>query len=350
MWTAHPLWELARTALRQRRLAVRQLATRTWQIAPGEEAVSPKAHFLPGQLERVTGWTFADEHPRRQMLGGYNNQHAPTSAYLLQDAVLFDGRLFKGGACEHLHARTTLAPIVRIDNEIERAAIYSTAPGNRYFGQWLMDDCNAYLLACDDGVPLSVAREDWAHKTQYETCFDMKPLRQSRALIREAVIFDDFGQNANKRARVRQMRERLLSKVKPKPHPGVFILRGSSGDRRILLNEMEIAEGLRRSRGFKVIDPMQMSVPDILAACAGAETVVGVEGSGLMHGIIVLPEGGRLLTLQPPNRFVGLYKHLTDRDGQHFGFVVGTPSGQDFTIDVDEVERTLDLLPAVAPV
>jgi len=57
----------------------------------------------------------------------------------------------------------------------------------------------------------------------------------------------------------------------------------------------------------------------------------------------MLPEGGALLTLQPPSRFVGLYKHLTGRDNQNFGFVVGHPRDDDFWIDPEEVDRTLDL-------
>ncbi|MHC8354589.1 hypothetical protein ACYZTL_04945 [Pseudomonas sp. LB3P81] len=50
--------------------------------------------------------------------------------------------------------------------------------------------------------------------------------------------------------------------------------------------------------------------------------------------------------LQPPDRFVCFFKYLTDRDQQNFGFVVGTPAGSGFTIDPDEVERTLDLFPS----
>ncbi|WP_277397064.1 hypothetical protein [Pseudomonas frederiksbergensis] len=38
-----------------------------------------------------------------------------------------------------------------------------------------------------------------------------------------------------------------------------------------------------------------------------------------------------------------LVKYLTDRDQQNFGFVVGTPEGDGFKIDIEEVERTLDL-------
>ena len=65
-----------------------------------------------------------------------------------------------------------------------------------------------------------------------------------------------------------------------------------------------------------------------------------VEGSQLIHGMNVLSPGASVLTLQPPDRFVCFYKYLTDRDQQHFGFVVGIPDGSGFRIDLDELERT----------
>lgn len=346
MWTTHPLLEFVRRAMRRTQLRVQELATRAWQIAPGETSVTGRAFFLPGQLERVTAWAFADEHPQRQMAGGCNVVHASTSAYLVRDAILVDGRLFKGTACDYLHRRTSNAPIVRIENEVACGALYCTPGGIKYFGQWLMDDCKTYLLARNEGIPISTAHPVWPHTAAYEQCLGMEPSRHHCAIIRQAILFDHFGQNENKKERARQLRLKLLSHAKHNSHPGVFILRGATGQRRVLRNEAEIAEALRRSRGFRIVDPANMSVMDILAACSGASTVVGVEGSGLMHGIALLPPGGRVLALQPPNRFVGLYKDLTDRDGQYFGFVVGTNVEQDFAVDVDEVERTLDLFPA----
>jgi hypothetical protein len=115
---------------------------------------------------------------------------------------------------------------------------------------------------------------------------------------------------------------------------------------RLLRNELELAEHLRERRGFRIIDPSKCDVPTIVAACAGARTVIGIEGSQLIHGVNLLQPGGSLLILQPPDRFVCFFKYLTDRDQQNFGFVVGTPDGEGFRIDPDEVERTLDLFPA----
>jgi len=256
-----------------------------------------------------------------------------------------DGVLFKGNARVHLHPRRGRLPSIRVEREIDRAAVYCTPGGNRYFGQWLMDDCATYPLAAAEGNPLTTALPAPPHAPGYEALLEMSPLRCSSALLREAVIFADVGQNRSKHARFRAMSQKLLSRVEARPFPGVFLLRGSTGERRLLTNELELAEHLRVRRGFRVIDPARLTVPEIVAACAGARVVAGVEGSGLMHGILLLGAGGAVLTLQPPNRFVGLYKHLTDRDGQHFAFVVGELAGDAFRIDRDELERTLDLLP-----
>ena len=93
---------------------------------------------------------------------------------------------------------------------------------------------------------------------------------------------------------------------------------------------------------------MTLDIAEIVAASAGAQVIVGVEGSGLFHSLAVMPQGGSLLALQPPNRFVPMIKSITDRNSQHYGYVVGLPRGADFWIDPEEVERTLDLFPAVA--
>lgn len=321
------------------------VADKSWVIAPCESSITPPAYFLPNQLDRVTDWAFAAEHPRHTMQGGFVTTHAATRGFLLKDVWLIDGSLYKADAHSWLAPRSRLLPTVRIDTEIDRGAVYCTAGGNKYFGSWLIDDCLAYPLASAEGTPITTAHPVGLHTLGYETWLNMKPTRLLNAFINELVIFEDLGQNRNRHLRFRAMSDQLLSHVKPAAHPGVFILRGDKGELRLLQNELELAEHLRAQRGFRILDPMKADVPTIVAACAGARTVVGVEGSQLSHGIAALQSGGSVLTLQPPNRFADSYKHLTDRDKQHFGFVVGTPEGTGFRIDPIEVERTLDLFP-----
>lgn len=323
---------------------IESMAERSWDIAPAETSTPGPAYFLDGQLERVTGWAFANQHPGLEMQGGQTVGHAATRGFLLRDVLLLDGVLYKGAACVHLQPRRHRIPKLRVEHEVQHAAVFCSPGGNRYFGQWLMDDCVTYPMAEAAGLPVTTDQPPYPHTLAYEARLGMRPRRLHAAYLREAVVFQDFGQNRDKHRRFRAMTDKLFAPLAAEPHPGVFIVRGRTGDPRVLRNEMELAERLHTRRGFRVLDAIRTDVATILSVCAGARTVVGVEGSQLIHGILALPMGGSLLTLQPPNRFVSVYKHLTDRDHQRFGFVVGIPDGESFRIDPNELERTLDLM------
>jgi len=346
MWMTRPLIHQLRRAARLPAHSLQDLAVRSWEIAPAHVGQVPPALSLPNQWERVRGFSeFSSRQGDFQALrGGFEAQHDATRAFLVRDVILSDGVLYKGQASLHLHPRSRVIPSLHVEHEIDRGALYCSFSGNRYFGQWLMDDCPTYSLAASEGIPAATAHPVNVHTAGYEGWLGMTPFRASSARFHELVIFDDIGQNPNKHARFRALGDKLRQRVTVRPHPGVFILRGTTGTRRVLRDEMPLAERLRDSRGFTIVDPAKMDVPAIVRACAGSKVVIGVEGSGLIHGILHLEHGGGLLVLQPPQRFSAIYKNLTDRDGQQFAFVVGHPGNDDFQIDPDEVERTLDLL------
>lgn len=347
MWTFQsPLHVLAKRVLRRPACELTSVAVRSWELAPGETTITPPALFLPNQLERVTRWEFSTQHPAAVMQGGITVHHRPARAFLLEDACLIDGAIYKGRACQHLAPRPSRMPRVRADRELDNAAVYCTFVGNRYFGNWLTDSCVTYPLAAAEGEPITLTQPFAGHMPDYEALFGMHPTRLDAARLRRAIIFDDVGQNQGKRQRWRGLGQKLLNQVNVKPHPGVFLTRGQHGQRRVLVNEAEVAQRLRDRRGFRVIDPEATDLRGILTACAGARIVAGVEGSQLIHGLILLGAGRGLFTIQPPNRFLSALKDFTDRDQQHFGFVVGTPDGQDFRADAEEIERTLDMFPA----
>ncbi len=344
-----PVLEQVRKLARRPARTVEEIASAAWEIAPASTRLAPPALSLPSQWERVASFSefSSREGDLRKVRGGESVVNNATRAFRIREALLVDGALYKkDGAFLHLHPRTGRIPRLRVEQEIERGALYCTFGGNRYFGQWLMDDCVTYPLAAAEGVPVTTAQPVNSHTPGYEAGLEMKPVRAGGAFFRELVVFEDFGQNQSKHLRFRALGERLRQRLERRPHPGVFIVRGATGARRVLQNEMELAERLRDRRGFTIIDPVKEEVPAIVRACAGARMVVGVEGSGLMHGILMLETGGGVLVLQPPNRFSAIYKDLTDRDQQQFGFVVGLARGEDFWVDPDEVERTLDLFPS----
>jgi len=331
---------------------LQNLAEKTWLIAPGNTTISSKAYFLEGQLDRITGTAYTDD-PKAIMQGGIVITHEPTYAYKLRNLWMINGSVYKGLNNFLFHHRSKLTkkmnyfPPVKINSEIEDASIYSSYDGNEFFGLWLTDDCTNYRLAEEEGSPVSTNVFASPHMLEYESLLEMNPFRTNAAYLKNAVFFDDdWGNNDRKKELFTVNKRKLLSHFNGISHPGVFILRRGSGKTRILLNEIEIAEQLREKYGFKIVDVTQNTVSEILEACVGAKILIGIEGSHLMHGLVVLEPGTSILTLQPPNRFCGVLKITTDMQNINYSFVVGTPKGENFIIDFEEVERTLDLLPA----
>lgn len=350
MWTFEPIT----SALRSRVLHhpprdLEREAVRTRELFPATVGKRPPAIALEGQLERVTGWVFADEAEQRACLAGMDVQHAPTLAHDLEGVVLLDGVLYKNGAQRPLHWRTRRIPVLHAEVEVEHASIYSTWNGHRWFGMWLADDCAVYPLAEQEGDPFttSFVGTPAPHESQYEAKLGMRPRRESAAILHRVTVFDDHGHNADKHRRMREVRRRLLDGVTYEKHPGVFLVRGTTGDKRLCRNELEIAELVAKERGLRILDCVGKSVDEIVATCAGAELVMGVEGSQLIHGQVLLDAGASVFVLQPPDRFCSIFKDYADRDHQRFAYVVGRPAEDGFHVDPDEVLRTLALVPPV---
>jgi hypothetical protein len=320
------------------------VAAETWEIAPGERREVPPATMLPGMIDRIRGTEFGPpEAVRRDLLGGFETDQPPTLGYRFRDVDLIDGVLYAAGAQMHLRARGQRMPLYRAPKAIPFATLYESWVGNRWFGNWLTDDCLAYPLIAPHGHPVTTRPSD-GHVPEYEARLGMAPTRVGDAHFEELVLFNDHSNNADRRARAWAMRERLIAGRPVVEHPGVFVVRGVSGNRRLLANEMAIAERLERERGFRVLDPSGASVEAIVEACAGARVVAGVEGSQMSHGQVVQPPGSIFFALFPPDRVVSVMKMPSDRQGQGFAAVIGEGEAGEFRVSADEVLATLDLL------
>lgn len=319
-----------------------------WQIAPETRRYIDRAIFLPGQLERIRDTEFADiDSVVRAFHGDHEWVAGATWGYRLKNVDLFDGVLYSGSAQMHLRVQKYRLPAYLVPRGIAKGALYESWVGNRWFGNWLSDDCLTYRLAERFGSPVTTTMAPAGHIPRYEALLGIAPRRLDQIHFDELVIFEDNHNNDDRKERANDLRNRIIAGTgaKPAEHPGTFLLRGGSGMRRMLVNENAVAERLARTRGFKILDPSNASVEEIVEACATARCVTGVEGSQLVHGLVVMPPDASLLVLQPPTRVVAALKLITDRQGQRYGLVVGEETDHDdFSVNVDEVERTLDLL------
>lgn len=321
------------------------LSRERWEIAPGSSATLPPAICLPDQIERIRATEFVPkEAVIRAFRGGFDVQHGPTFGFRLAGVDLVDGVLYGPQGQRHLRARQAGGIWYRRPDQAISGAMYESWVGNRWFGNWLSDDCLTYRLAEAAGVPFTSTLAGSGHVPEYEALLAIQPRRGTSVHFDELILFDDGSDNAGKRQRAADMRARLMAGRQVAPVPGVVLLRGGSGDARRLQNERAIAEHLAAHRGFRVLDPSAATVAEIVDLCAQAAVVLGVEGSHLVHALAVMPPRSTLMVIQPPDRVVAALKTVTDRQDQRYAFVVAEGTATDFRANPGEIERTLDLI------
>lgn len=323
--------------------SLEKAASDCWQLSPAEIRMTPPAIVLPGHLERIMRTEFAPLDVVLQSLAGDPAEHfAPTMAYLLRDAALIDGTVYAQGYMEHLHTRKRRTPFPSDMTEVTRATMHESWLGNRWFGNWLLDDLTTYPLAEAEAPVVTSQAPRKGHAPDYEARLEIKAQPIGDTHFQELVVFDDRFNNGGRVARAAQIRQRLVPNPPAQQHPGVFLLRGRSGDLRHLRNEPELAEWAENKLGFQVLDPEKSSMEDLVHACSGAKVVMGVEGSQLCHGIAAMPEGATLVTLQPPDRVTTALKQMTDRWQLHFAMLPGIGNALAFHINQSEIAQILE--------
>ncbi|HRZ59030.1 MAG TPA: glycosyltransferase family 61 protein [Rubrivivax sp.] len=319
-----------------------EVARRSWVVAPAEAATIPAAIYDADDLLRVTG-VDADSSRDiewRRIRGGRIEWRA-SLAYELRDAVLSRGHVILPQMLRAVVPGP--APLwARYQETEDRVSLLTaTFNGSRYFGHWVMDELTRLLAAPGIGQPVAPPRKMSMHQRQYLALLGAQPTDRTDVRFRQLVILDERNQNAYRRERFQVLRQRARSGRACADATGVMLLRRQTGVARILANEEELAERLA-ARGFRALCPTEHSVDEILDACMDAKVVVGVEGSQLIHALLVMHPGGTLVTLQPPGRFNNILKTYCDGLDLRYAFVVGHPCDGGFRVDPDQLARLLD--------
>lgn len=326
--------------------SLQEIATKVDEISPPSEVIRTKACFDPGDLSKVTdvgmGTTLDFELQRIQ--AGVS-PHKGTYAYELRDVTLMDGALYKFRFKHGISYRNQLASHTGpVEVVADGGTLAQSWLGSRYFGHWVRDDIPLAWLAKQIGNPTGIHRpltpQQMAYAEIFEVQFNTLP---QVAHLSKITVLSDSHYNQGKIARWKTMRNALAARASGKKFNGVMLLRGASGESRVLLNELEIAQRLERL-GFYIANPATMNIDEFLSEAASADIVVGVEGSQLANGFFCMKEGASMLVLQPPFRFNNIYKDACDAIGARYGFVVGDISADGFTVDADAVERIVERL------
>ncbi len=316
-------------------------------LCPEEQVAIRPAIYLPGQIERVTEFIAVVPTTKAAEVAAATSTtftHAPTIAYHIKNAVLFDGTIFAGHfkhpiADNSLYKSSTSSP-----RHINTSALASSYLGTRYFGHWLADDCTRYLLADQAGTPLCVRTPPYIHQRQYQNYFDQSCAPTDRAYIDHLIVFQDFSQNSLKRNRYQALRNKIKARFPEKRSSAfIYLRRGQTGLTRTIQNEDEIIDALLK-RGFSVVDVASINLDDILEPLLNAKLVVSLEGSHVTHCTVTSSGNSGLLVLQPPNRFSAVHRDWAECLGVRFGFVVGNFGDAGYLFSVPEILTTVDLL------
>ena len=348
MWVADRLTPL-RARLRSRlglEARIWDGAVRSWEISPAVDPASlPAAIFEEADLQRITGiapnGTTIENEIR--IVRARRGRHGPTIAHELRDAVLSHGHVFSRKGWARLGASPV--PVVARGpmEEFDSAALGSTDFGARYFGHWIVDDLPLLMAVRELAPPLSTLRSPTPTQQALQRLLVPDARTVTDAFCRRLVVLDDIGQNAYKKRRYLDIRSRVAALADPVVDtPGVMLIRGTTGNKRILENEQEVAASMR-ARGWDILEPEKADLLEIARRCAGARIVLGVEGSQLANGMMCMPDGATLLTIQPPQRFCMVLKHYCDCVESAYAFIVGIAAGEErFRVEIAALHRLVD--------
>jgi hypothetical protein len=327
-------------------LPIGAAAEKVWTIAEAETAETPPSLFLPGQPEKIRGLAWGGDWAidRMRIFGGPMRRGAVV-AYELRGAALVAGSILCKQSERRIFPYEAGSPPALNGSiaDIKAAALTGSYLGLLYFGHWLRDDSTLELLANGYGDCVTPSPPDWPHCKPYRSLLGLTARNVDAARFEKLVVFDDEDYTTHKMERMRALRARAAKRVAPGKARGVFFKRGiRDANSRRLVNEEELAAALADD-GFAVLDPFKASADEIGGALAGADILVGPEGSQLAHGAIFLREGAGLLAITAPERFSSGHKRWADHLGVRYGFVIGDAVEGGHSVSVDDLRRTMDL-------
>ncbi len=338
-------YAVSRPLVRTRGL--RALAVRSWEHAPAVAAITRPAVFDERELDRVVAVERQTTLPyEMSRVRGGRTLHAATRVHLVRGVTLAGSYLYARGGREQVAdpRATPWLPRARVPY-VPRGAMCGSVVASTFFGHWVTDQLTAELLARSLGVPAfrSAHQAAYVHEAEYRAALTLEVHHGARVRFGELLLFDDYGQNESKRARYASLRAALRRGAAPRDVAGVFVDRGARGAPRRLVNRDAVVARLA-AEGFAVVSPERDGLPAMRDALHDARVVVGVEGSALAHAIALMPAHGRLLVLQPPDRFNNVHKDYADCLGIRYGFTVGDRAAGGFALPVERVLRAVDRL------
>lgn len=315
--------------------SLEQMAIMREILAPEEQCAMPRVLIAPEDRARVTkamAETSLEQEWKR--VDGAVRVHQPTLRFMFEDVLATPFGFFVGGNGFARSGRPKIQELLTVKIGRAEKGFYATGPiHQKYFGHWLLGGLPLTLLAQEEEVLYFPFNEQWQHAAAYLDLLNINRIPQEYILFDEMSFCIDFGQNKNRRARNRQIRDRLQTAVKGDGNKLVYLQRGATGASRNIFNEDDLIAALK-SEGFTKVR-VDAPLAEIIDACRGASTIISVEGSHLAHALLAASEGALHITLNPCDRFNNVFADYMPSFNFRLGTIVMERVGANYHIDVN---------------
>lgn len=331
-----------------------EICVDTWELGSKVERTSRPAIFTDGSLDLVSAFcSHREAQQELAMISGDAWVHMATRMYKLNNVWLVDGELISGKFRRRIDESRIVTSYYAMTEcpVIKTAFLECSYSGNRYFGTLMKDDLGLSLVEVPTEFRVASMRPNYIHESGYRDLLNCPyPERHDFAFFKELFVCVDVGQNHYKRDRFQNLRHRMKKAVHAigdsQKNCGVYIKRGGTGQKRVLLNEEDV-ESLLVKLGFCVVSPESMSADEIAVAIQDAKIVVGVEGSHLAHCVYSIASGGAVVVIQPSDRFSTAFKDFTDCLDMLFAFTVAERESNGYKVDLVDLQVILDRVGAI---
>jgi hypothetical protein len=313
-------------------------------VYPARNFKYQRSYYLENQFNKIEKMAFKSELSKDiKKLTGEIIQLGPILHFEIEDAFVTPKYIYSKQYRKIFSTTGRNSPLMPC-SEVKHGIVVSSFHGCNYFGHWLRDDCATYLLAKEyEGTFCHMETPQWTDKIYYAKIFNQEWSTTDPVYCNKLSFFIDHGQNPNKAKRFRKLRKHIRNGNSPSDKPKiVYIKRGPTAKHRKLINEDILIEHLVKLGVY--IHHAESDLNNLTKDCLDAKIIISVEGSQLSHGLTLLKDKGGLLVIQPPDRFFNSHLDWAQQLDMKYAFVVGDQADGGFSINIEEFDRTLELL------
>lgn len=303
---------------------------------------------MPGVLMDAADWCLVEGHYEgssgeleRKRVGGGEQVHGATVKYEFKNVLAAPsgfhvlGGTYSGLGGGYMAALRTKEVVRR-----KKGMYASSYVISKFFGHWLTDGLSTSFLNAEGDDLYLWTDPRWTHAPEYLNLLDIKRIEQDYVHFESLIYYEDIGQNSNRRARLRRLKEQVIRASGSRGGGFVYLRRGRTGVKREISNEQELIAIVVRY-GFQVVDVTE-PLEKMLAVIGGAKVTISIEGSNFAHLMLASRVGATHIVINPSDGFNNVFADYLPAFGDRMATVVAVRDERGYKVNLNQMIRLLE--------